>query len=124
MIEHLSIIGACLTAALGIMGLFAPTTAARFIGLSPDEQDAGLVGKSELRATYGGFFCGLGIALLYFASDTAYVIAGIAWLSAAAGRMLSLFLDLSRSAKNIGGVLFEALIGACSVSPSLVGVSQ
>ncbi|MFQ5477266.1 MAG: hypothetical protein ACE5E4_01480 [Candidatus Binatia bacterium] len=42
-----------------------------------------------------------------------FQVLGIAWLGAArGGRAASVLIDRSRARRNIGGVLFEALIGA------------
>lgn len=54
----LHLLGALLTATLGGLGLLRPTAAARLIGLEP----TGRLGRSELRATYGGLFFALGAA--------------------------------------------------------------
>jgi hypothetical protein len=100
-------LGAVVMAGLGVMALVSPRSASRFVSLEP----AGTIGTSELRATYGGFFLGLGGFALATQEPAAFAAAGVAWLCASAGRLLSVALDASRSAKNLGGIAFEAAIG-------------
>ena len=56
----LATLGALITVALGLLGALAPAAAARLVGVQP----VGGVGLSEIRATYGGLFLGLGGACL------------------------------------------------------------
>lgn len=100
--------GAAVTAGLGGMGLLRPSAAAAFTSMAP----VGRVGVSEIRATYGGFFLALGGYALLSQEPIAFVAAGLAWLGAAGGRLLSVVVDRSTEAKNLGGIVFEAAIGA------------
>ena len=100
--------GALVTAGLGAMGLLRPWAAAAFTSMQP----VGLLGVSEIRATYGGFFLALGAWALYAQAPAAFLAVGLAWLGAAAGRAVSVLADRSTSPKNLGGILFEAGIGA------------
>jgi len=43
----------------------------------------------------------------------------LGWLAAAAGRLLSVWIDQNMSAKNMGGVVFEASIGLLLLSTML-----
>jgi hypothetical protein len=98
--------GALVTAGLGVMALVSPPTAAAFTSMSP----VGKLGVSEIRATYGGFFLALGAYALWSQHEAAYAAAGIAWSGAALGRVVSVFVDQSREAKNLGGIAFEGAI--------------
>lgn len=100
-------VGALVTAGLGLMALVRPSAAASFTSIQPQ----GLLGVSEIRATYGGFFLALGGYGLWTQIPPAFTVAGIAWLGAALGRTVSVVVDRSTSAKNLGGVVFEAAIG-------------
>ena len=100
-------LGALATAGLGAMGLVRPRAAAAFTSMEP----VGLVGVSEIRATYGGFFLLLGGYALASQEPAAFTAAGLAWLGAAGGRLVSVLVDRSTSAKNLGGIAFEAAIG-------------
>lgn len=113
MADLLALCGALATAGLGLLGLVAPARAAAFASLAP----VGLVGRSEIRATYGGLFLGLGAVCLVTRAPEALLAAGVAWLGAAAGRLVSVAVDASRSPKNLGGVAFEAAIGLALLAP-------
>ena len=110
------LVGSAITLALGLMGLLNPSAAARFTHLEPK----GLLGISEIRATYGGFFLALGLTCFLLRTPTAYSVAGLAWIGAAGGRTFSVLVDRNTSAQNLGGILFEGVIGALL----LVGGSQ
>lgn len=103
----LNLTGAAITVLLGLLGLFLPAKAAVFISLSP----VGPVGRSELRATYGGFFLLLGLGCVFLYTPAAFLLVGLAWLGAAFGRLFSILIDRAASSKNFGGVVFEAGIG-------------
>jgi hypothetical protein len=100
-------LGALLTVALGLLGLLAPLQAGHMVGLKPE----GPRGLSELRATYGGLFTGLGLACLVLQAPVAYAVAACAWLGAALARLASMALDRNPSWLNAGGVALELLIG-------------
>ena len=109
------LVGSAITLALGAMGLVAPRAASAFTGTLPD----GLIGTSEIRATYGGFFLALGAFCLATRDPTAFTVLGVAWVGAALGRFVSVLVDGSTSAKNWGGIGFEAAIGALLLAPAL-----
>lgn len=106
-------IGSAITAGLGVIGLIRPSSAAAFTSIQP----VGLLGVSEIRATYGGFFLALGAYGLYAQAATVFVVLGIAWLGAAVGRLVSIAVDKSHAPKNIGGVVFESAIAAFLLVP-------
>lgn len=110
MFDNYSIIpnvGAAFFVLLGIFGFTFPKIAAAFVGLQPISAE----GISEMRATLGSFFLGLGVACLWLQSPVAFATVGIASIIAAIARLLSLFIDRSFSIKNIGGVFTEAILG-------------
>ena len=100
-------IGAVFFILLGIFGFTLPQIAAAFVGLEPVSAE----GISEMRATLGSFFFGLGISCLWLQSTVAFTTLGIASIIAAAARLLSIFIDRSFSIKNLGGVFTEAILG-------------
>lgn len=107
---HLPWLGIVLGVGLGSMGLFAPGAALGFVGLKEGSPEA----RGEVRATYGGFFLALEIAAAVFWSQSepaGVVVAGVAWLGAAAGRLVSLAVDGGRTGKNLAAVAFEGIIG-------------
>lgn len=101
-------LGATITLILGCLGLLFPDRVSELLGIRGE----GPLGKSELRATYGGFFLCLGAGCLATQSDTVFMVAGSAWWGAAIARSISLFVDNSRSWKNLLGLVIEATIGA------------
>lgn len=117
MSEVLALTGSAITLALGLLGLLRPEAAARFTSLQP----VGRIGRSEIRATYGGFFVALGACGLLWREPTAWTVVGLAWLGAALGRTLSVPLDASGEAKNLGGIVFEGLIGVALLAPHWLG---
>lgn len=100
-------VGAICTVALGALGLIAPGKAAELVGIAPE----GKLGISEIRATYGGLFIGLGSGCLWLQQPEVYFAVGLAWFLAAVSRTASIFLDQSFTGKNVGGVIIEAGIG-------------
>lgn len=101
-------VGALITLALGLLGIAAPMAAAKLVSIEP----IGLTGISEVRATYGGLFVGLGGVCLYSQSPTVFFAVGVAVLGAAIGRSVSVLVDRSFAPMNLGGLLFEACMGA------------
>ena len=86
--ELIPLVGAVCTLALGVLGLSAPKRIAELIGIAPE----GKLGLSEIRATYGGIFTGLGVACLWFQQPEVYAAVGLAWILAAVSRTVSIFL--------------------------------
>lgn len=106
-------IGAVATVFLGLLGLFCPDKAATFVSISP----VGPNGRSEIRATYGGFFIALGLFCIATQLDFAFLTAGVAWLGASVGRVYSAFADHNFDTKNLGGFVIEAGLGAMLIQP-------
>lgn len=111
------LIGSLITLLLGFLGLFAPAAASSFTSMEP----VGLLGRSEIRATFGGLFVALGLCGLVAQSALVFFVIGTAWLGAALGRFFSVFVDGSRSARNIAAAVFEAAVGVMLVVSWLSG---
>ena len=88
-LEILKIIVAIATILTGLVSLFWPLKVRGFTGLEVD----GGRGVTEIRAVLGGFFVGLGGAVLIINDPAAYLTLGIAYLVVAAVRTISMFLD-------------------------------
>ena len=69
-----------------------------------------LEGKSEVRSTYGGFFVGISVYAFYTQSAESFLTIGFGWLLAAFVRAITL-MSGSFSLRNLGGVVFETLVG-------------
>ena len=104
--KYLPLLGCLITMALGALGAFAPQKAAMFVSVEPK----GRTGVSELRATYGGLFLGMGLTGLQ--NEAAFAVAAACWCGAAVLRAFSVFLDQSFSTKNLRAIGVEGAIGA------------
>jgi len=105
--EYLPIIASLFTITLGVLGLFFPYKIANMVGIKEKSE----IGKSEIRATYGGLFLGIGISCLIISSQDAFVVAGLAWSSAAVARLCSILIERYYQSKNLIGLAVEAGIG-------------
>lgn len=105
--DTLPLIGAAVTVAFGLLGLLFPLTAAGLVGIEPKPG----AGRSEVRATYGGLFVGVGLACLWLQSTEAFLVAGGAWLGAAVARAFAIVVEREPSAGNFGGLAVEAVVG-------------
>lgn len=63
----------------------------------------------------GGFFIALGAALLVFNSPQMYLMLGIAYLGAAAVRLVSMFLNKSLVQSNYISLATEVILGVILV---------
>ena len=101
--HYFPLLGCLITIALGSLGSFAPL----LVSIEP----RGKVGLSEVRATYGGLFLGMGLVALAVQSKSAFAVGAACWLGAALLRTASVLLDGSRSLKNLRAIGLEAGIG-------------
>lgn len=115
MTDILPLLGAVITLGLGLMGCIAPNVTARMVGLEVRSSLA----RSEVRATYGGLFIGLGVSCLWFQSPGMSLVVGIGWFVAAAARFIAILIESEASLKNIGGLVLEGGIGALFLSSAL-----
>ena len=99
-------VGAILSIAAGFLGLIWPKHVSKVIGL----QIPGKLGKSEVRATYGGLFIGAGLAVLLIGTSDAALVLGAAWAGAFVARAISFVIDRSRTKENVAGLVIEALM--------------
>lgn len=108
-------IGALISLGLGIFGTFWPAAAANLVGIRFDETAPHSI--SEVRATYGGLFAGIGLYALISASPGAFIALGAGALGSGVVRLASIFADKTGNAKNWGGVIFEFLLAAILILP-------
>ncbi|MGB7340972.1 MAG: DUF4345 family protein [Phototrophicaceae bacterium] len=96
----------------GIVALIIPKRTAEAAALKADTPE----GQSEIRASWGGLFIGLGIAVLYLGSEDAYAVFGIAYAITALVRSATWALDRSlvnrTSAVIMGFEVISAIIFA------------
>jgi Domain of unknown function (DUF4345) len=105
-IQIINSIGAFIFVLLGVVGFFFPDLIARFVGIIAGKDR----GKSEIRATYGGVFLGVGASALYFQETNVFTAIGIGWALAAVARILGILVDKEYHKLNFGGVLFETAV--------------
>lgn len=113
---------------LGLRGLVDPNWTAKLVRLKPDDQGGGF---AEFRATYGGLFLAAHLVTLYFTAK--YFMGGesvigvfaagaaaplsAAWIGAAAGRVLSMLRDNTRTRFNLTSAGVEFLVGILIGAP-------
>ena len=102
----MSNVAATICIILGFIAIISPSSIENFVSISA----SGLEGKSEVRATYGGFFIGIAMYALYTQSAEAFLTIGIGWLGASLIRATTVITG-SYSVKNLGAIFFELLIG-------------
>ena len=106
-LEILKIATAVATILTGMVSLFWPLKVRGFTGLEVN----GGRGITEIRAILGGFFIGLGGALLILNDPAAYLTLGIAYLVVAVVRTISMFIDKSVVQSNVISVISELIFG-------------
>lgn len=88
--DTLNIIFAILSIGLGCFGWLAPRYTLGALDLTPGPST---MGPSEIRASVGALFVGMGIGALVIGTPAAFAMLGFCWMGAAAGRATSLLLD-------------------------------
>lgn len=104
-------LGILISLLLALLAVFRVDLIQSFVSI----RAVGKEGVSEIRATYGGFFLGISIYALISQSPMVFNLIGIGWLSAALVRLLSI-LSQGYTLRNLGGVVFEALVGLLCLS--------
>ncbi|MDX8348865.1 DUF4345 family protein [Cognatiyoonia sp. IB215446] len=105
--DIINIIFALLSIGLGCFGWLAPRYTMGALDLTMGETT---MGASEVRASVGCLFVGMGIGALILGSPEAYVMLGFCWSGAAFGRLTSIVLD-GNSQKKLVYFLVEAAVG-------------
>lgn len=114
MIDLLNIALALFSIALGLFGWLAP----KFTMEAVELQATGSMGPSEIRASSGALFVGLGVGALILGMPAGYAMIGFAWGFAAIGRMTSLMLD-GASRKKWVYFLVEAAVAILALGANL-----
>ena len=106
-IDILKIVAGIATILTGMVSLIWPLRVRGFTGLEVN----GGRGITEIRTILGGFFIGLGAAVLYLNDPAAYLTLGITYLIVAVVRIISMFVDKSIVQSNIISVIAEVILG-------------
>jgi len=88
--DIINIIFALASIGLGIFGWLAPRYTLDTLDLQAGPSG---MGQSEIRASAGALFVGMGVGALVLGGPVAYAMLGFCWLGAAVGRATSLALD-------------------------------
>ncbi|WP_424971662.1 DUF4345 family protein [Dinoroseobacter sp. S76] len=116
MIDILNILIALLSIGLGCFGWLAPKFTMEALDL---QRGATTMGVSEIRASAGALFVGLGVGALILGSPTAYAMVGFAWGGAAMGRLTSLLRDEAPTRRTWGFFATEAVVAALALAINL-----
>lgn len=107
LLEILKIVAGIATILTGLVSLFWPLKVRGFTGLEVN----GGRGVTEIRSILGGFFVGLGGAVLLLNDPAAYMTLGISYLVVALVRAISMFVDRSVERSNVISVVTEVILG-------------
>lgn len=88
--DTLNTIFALTSIALGLFGWLAPTYTLGALNLTSHTDS---MGQSEIRASAGCLFVGMGLGALIIGTPGAFAMLGFCWCGAAVGRLTSLLLD-------------------------------
>ena len=105
--DLLNIAFALISIALGCFGWLAPKYTMGALHLSGHTDTMGL---SEVRASVGCLFVGMGVGALIIGTPTAYAMLGFCWLGAAVGRLTSCLQDGATPKKWVYFIV-EAAVG-------------
>lgn len=116
MTDILNIAMALLSIGLGCFGWLAPRYTLEALDLQTNGSTMGL---SELRASAGALFIGLGLGALYFGTPEAYAMVGFAWGGAAVGRVTSILKDAAPTRKTYGFAAVEVAVAVLLLAINL-----
>jgi len=74
------------------------------------------LGKTEIRAVFGGWFIGAGAVCLVTQHPYAYLTAGVMCLAEAFVRLLAILVDRPPLSKGLGAVLVAIILGGMLLS--------
>lgn len=109
--DIINIIFAVLSIGLGFFGWLAPRYTLEALDLKMGETTMGM---SEVRASAGALFVGMGVGALLLGTNDAYMMLGFCWCGAATGRLTSLLMDGAFRKKWVYFII-EAAVGIPAV---------
>ena len=108
--QYFQYIACIITIMAGAYALFAPENAVALSGLVPK----GGRGRTEIRCAMGAMYLALGVTP-FFLGDVAFKVLGIAYLSIAVVRLISIFVDKSATSSNWASLALEFVCGVVLV---------
>ncbi len=113
--ETLNTLFALLTIGLGLFGWLAPRYTLSALDLTMGDTTMGM---SEIRASAGALFVGMGVGALILATPTAFLMLGACWIGAGVGRLTSIILDGTNTKKTTFFAV-EAVVGIAAILTNL-----
>lgn len=116
---QLAYLASAVTLILGLLSLLNPLLAVRLLGLEVVEPR----GLSEIRATYGALFVVMAGVMFWAVPNRPKAaswlrFAGVLWLGAAAGRLLSIAIDAVVTPLNLVALAVELVVGVGALTGS------
>lgn len=115
-IDLINIALALVSIGLGAIGWLAPRYTMSVLDIAPVNSTMGL---SEIRASSGALFIGLGLGALVLNTPLGYAMVGFAWGGAAVGRLTSIVADGAGNRRKVGFFLTEAAVAAVLLAINL-----
>ena len=106
---------ALLSIGLGLFGWLAPRYTLGALDLTMGQTTMGM---SEIRASAGALFVGMGLGALLLGTPAAYLMLGACWAGAAVGRLTSILLDGTNTKKTTFFAV-EAVVGLAAIALNL-----
>ncbi len=110
--DVLNIIFALVSIGFGAIGWLAPKYTMDTIHIVGHTDTMGM---SEVRASAGSLFVGMGLGALLLNTPTAFAMIGFCWIGASVGRLTSLTLD-GQTRKKWGFFAVEAAVGVAALA--------
>lgn len=101
--------------ALGLFGWLGPKYTMETLNLRGHTDT---MGRSEIRASAGALFVGMGLGAIILATPMAYAMLGFCWFGAAVGRLTSLIID-GKTVKKFAFFTIEAAVGGIALVGNL-----
>ena len=109
--DILNIIFALLSIGLGCFGWLAPRYTMGALDLKGGDTTMGM---SEVRASAGALFVGMGVGAIWLGTPEAYLMLGFCWAGAAMGRLTSLVMD-GATRQKVTYFAVEAVVGVAAI---------
>lgn len=113
--DIVNIIFALISIALGVFGWLGPKYTMETLNLTGHTDTMGM---SELRASAGALFIGMGLGAVIIGTPAAFAMLGFCWAGAAVGRATSLLLD-GTTRKKWGFFAVEAAVAIAALAYNL-----